>query len=294
MKKTILIALMLSAFIVKAQWSNSSNNFTTGTVGIGLNNATLKMLYVQSNFSDHLGLFENINAGGYGLVLRSANDPLRIVPYSGSSNYLFVVNGNGNVGIGTTTPNGSLHVNGVNANAWVYFSGNVNGAGNPSNIQGLQFGWNKSGGAGESLIVYNTSLGSYPSLDFSSYNGTTFTKEMTLRAGNLGIGTTSPDAKLTVNGQVHAKEVKVDLNISGPDYVFEKDYPLTSLEDIKNYIDQNKHLPEVPSAKEMEKNGIQLGEMNMLLLKKIEELTLYMIELKREVQELKENQNTKK
>ena len=62
------------------------------------------------------------------------------------------------------------------------------------------------------------------------------------------------------------------------DYVFEKNYKLTPLEDIKTYIDQNKHLPEVPSAKEMEKNGVQLGEMNMLLLKKIEELTLYVIE----------------
>jgi hypothetical protein len=63
-----------------------------------------------------------------------------------------------------------------------------------------------------------------------------------------------------------------------PDYVFEKSYSLPSLEEVKSYIDQNKHLPEVPSAKEMESNGVNLGEMNMLLLKKIEELTLYVIE----------------
>jgi hypothetical protein len=94
----------------------------------------------------------------------------------------------------------------------------------------------------------------------------------------VGIGTTQTDAKLTVNGTVHTKEVKVDLNVPGPDYVFEKDYPLMSLEETKAYIDANKHLPEVPSAKEMEKNGVQLGEMNMLLLKKVEELTLYSIE----------------
>ena len=68
--------------------------------------------------------------------------------------------------------------------------------------------------------------------------------------------------------------------------MFEPDYKLTSLDEIKNYIDQNKHLPEVPSAKEMEKNGVQLGEMNMLLLKKIEELTLYVIELNRKLTEL--------
>ena len=105
--------------------------------------------------------------------------------------------------------------------------------------------------------------------------------------GNVGIGTISPDAKLAVSGQVHAQEVKVSIAVPGPDYVFDKNYKLSSLEEIKNYIDQNKHLPEIPSAKEMEKNGIQLGEMNMLLLKKIEELTLYVIELK------EENENTK-
>ena len=99
-----------------------------------------------------------------------------------------------------------------------------------------------------------------------------------LRGGNVGIGTTAPDAKLAVKGTVHAQEVKVDLAVPGPDYVFSSDYKLLSLEEIKTYIDKNKHLPEVPSAKEMDANGVQLGEMNMLLLKKIEELTLHVID----------------
>jgi hypothetical protein len=109
--------------------------------------------------------------------------------------------------------------------------------------------------------------------------------------GNVGIGTTAPDAKLAVKGTVHANEVKVDLNGAvAPDYVFNSDYNLLSLEEIKTYIDQHKHLPEVPSAKEMEANGVQLGEMNMLLLKKIEELTLHIIELEKRVKtiEIKE------
>ncbi|MFM8739435.1 MAG: TMF family protein, partial [Cytophagales bacterium] len=106
-------------------------------------------------------------------------------------------------------------------------------------------------------------------------------------AGNVGIGTTAPDAKLAVKGTVHANEVKVDLNVPGPDYVFENGYDLMSLEETKAYLDANKHLPEVPSAKEMEKNGVQLGEMNMLLLKKVEELTLHLIEMKKENEELK-------
>jgi hypothetical protein len=112
--------------------------------------------------------------------------------------------------------------------------------------------------------------------------------------GNVGVGSLTPTQKLTVNGTIYGKEVKVDLNVPGPDYVFEKDYKLPSLEEIKSYIDQYKHLPEVPSAKEMEQNGINVSEMNMILLKKVEELTLQLIlqaeqdkELKDEVRFLK-------
>ena len=105
--------------------------------------------------------------------------------------------------------------------------------------------------------------------------------------GNVGIGTTSPDSKLTVKGNIHTQEVKVDLNGAvAPDYVFEKDYALTSLEELKAYIDQNKHLPEVPSAKEMEEDGVNLKEMNLLLLKKVEELTLYLLKQEQRIRTL--------
>ncbi|WCT13683.1 hypothetical protein [Mucilaginibacter jinjuensis] len=101
-------------------------------------------------------------------------------------------------------------------------------------------------------------------------------------AGNVGIGTTTPDQMLTVKGIVHSNEVIVDTNIF-PDYVFDKDYDLTSLKDVKTYIDQNHHLPEIPSAAQVAKEGINLGEMNTKLLKKIEELTLYLLEKDRQV-----------
>ena len=106
--------------------------------------------------------------------------------------------------------------------------------------------------------------------------------------GNVGIGTSAPDAKLAVNGDIHAEEVRVDLNVPGPDYVFEANYELPSLSSIQNYIEVHHHLPEIPSAKEMEENGIELSEMNMLLLKKIEELTLYTLEQEKKIEELKE------
>ncbi|MFB9110341.1 tail fiber protein [Flavobacterium gyeonganense] len=110
-------------------------------------------------------------------------------------------------------------------------------------------------------------------------------------ASNVGIGTTTPGSKLTVAGNIHAQEVKVTPNAGTvPDYVFADDYKLKSLEEVEAYIKQNSHLPEIPSAKEIEKNGLMLAEMNMSLLKKIEELTLYMIELKKENQNLTDNQ----
>ena len=78
-----------------------------------------------------------------------------------------------------------------------------------------------------------------------------------------------------------------DGTTSFPDYVFAPDYKLPSLEEIEKYVKENSHLPEVPSAKEIEKDGMSLNEMNVILLKKVEELTLYMIEMKKENEEMK-------
>ncbi len=103
----------------------------------------------------------------------------------------------------------------------------------------------------------------------------------------MGIGTTTPDQKLTVNGTMHSKAVVVDNSIF-PDYVFNKTYALRPLSAVKTYIDLNHHLPEMPSATEVAKNGQNLGEINALLLKKVEELTLYMIEKDKQVKALEQ------
>ena len=102
-------------------------------------------------------------------------------------------------------------------------------------------------------------------------------------AGNVGIGTTTPGTwKLAVNGNIRAKEIKVE-SANWPDYVFAKDYNLPTLAEIQRHIQEKGHLPGMPSAAEAEANGVALGEMNRLLLEKVEELTLYIINLKQEL-----------
>ena len=99
--------------------------------------------------------------------------------------------------------------------------------------------------------------------------------------GNVGIGVINPTEKLSVKGKIRAQEIKVETT-NWPDYVFDPSYNHSSLSELENFIKENKHLPEIPSAKEVEENGVSLGEMNAKLLKKIEELTLYVIELKKD------------
>jgi len=84
-----------------------------------------------------------------------------------------------------------------------------------------------------------------------------------------------------------AKEVEVTLT-GWPDYVFEEDYSLRSLDEVASYIQENKRLPEMPSASQVTENGVNLGEINALLLKKMEEMTLYILQQNQNIQTLKD------
>ncbi|TRZ76100.1 MAG: hypothetical protein D4R97_01355 [Bacteroidetes bacterium] len=108
----------------------------------------------------------------------------------------------------------------------------------------------------------------------------------------VGIGVMVPHSALAVNGEITAKEVEVTLD-GWPDYVLNDNYNLRPLKDLENYIQVNKHLPEIPTEKEVKDQGVKLGEMNALLVKKVEELTLYIIKMQKEIEELKAEHTTK-
>ncbi|MGC4037074.1 MAG: hypothetical protein QM764_14035 [Chitinophagaceae bacterium] len=107
-------------------------------------------------------------------------------------------------------------------------------------------------------------------------------------ADNIGIGTSTPGTyKLAVEGTIGARKIKVTTS-SFADYVFDKDYRLRTLEEVEKYIKVNNHLPEMPTACEVEKDGLDIGDNQVLLVKKIEELTLYVIGLNKKIEEQSE------
>jgi len=198
--------------------------------------------------------------------------------------------GTGNVGIGTTSPVAKLDIFTTdNTAAASLFSlrSNFHVAGNYGMIR---FGdYTQTTQYQKGAIIYESVWGSARGKFHIAMENTDGPGSVTLADarftiqsdGNVGIGITNPAEKLAVNGNIRAREIKVEAT-NWPDYVFAEGYNVGTLEELEGYIKANKHLPEIPAAKEVKENGVELGEMNKLLLKKIEELTLYIIELKKE------------
>ncbi len=183
----------------------------------------------------------------------------------------------GSIGIGELNPVGDLQLEGVGQrlifstttaqqeeSARIEFWENHDGIENSSNAHfAIQYD-----GSGDRLRFKGKKSAAMPDYDILTMT----------RSGNVGIGVINPGQKLAVNGNIRSKEIKVELN-NWPDYVFAPSYNLQSLSEVETFINQNGHLPNIPSAAEVEENnGIELGAMNAKLLEKIEELTLHLIE----------------
>jgi hypothetical protein len=174
----------------------------------------------------------------------------------------------GNVGIGVINPDQKLSVNGAIAAQVGSGAGDVLYMGNDSKLVDIN--------VANTVGLYGLADTTVGSLKLGSNGGS-----ISGANGNIGIGTTNPTQKLSVNGTVRAKEVIVDTGWS--DYVFDQSYTLKPLSEVEAYVKAEKHLPGIPSAQEVADHGISVGEMQSKLLAKVEELTLHVIEQEKRI-----------
>jgi hypothetical protein len=217
---------------------------TIGSPGNGNNLLTL--------FSERPWIFRQFNTG--------PSTALELYDPTGLKNFL--INTTGYVGIGTTSPVSKLTIL------------------TPNNSTGFTH-------MSDQGIVLATSVGGISATIGTSSNHT-FRLIANSQAvinitpvGNVGIGTTNPTYKLSVLGNIRCTEAVVETGWA--DFVFDDDYRLPSLNEVEKFIDYNNHLPNIPTASEIQKNGLRLGEIQTKMMAKIEELTLYLIEANKRI-----------
>jgi hypothetical protein len=250
-----------------------------GNVGIGTTQPVFKLDVVggglrlqEDNGKDvYMDIYQK-GVMQWGIKNPGGKTSLSIVE-GGSTERLTIAKG-GNVGIGTTNPGTKLHVK--------------DGAVHIDNAGGYLMLHTEAGGA--YIREYNQDIPIY----FMTNDGGTHGFRMTIAAaGNVGIGTRNPSDKLEVSGgniRVTGGDF-IDDNVAVKDYVFEKDYSLMSMHELRAFVSREKHLPNVPNADDIEKDGLNVSEFQMTLLEKIEELTLYTLQQQKQIESLRKQVN---
>lgn len=269
-------------------------------------------IFTTSNTNSWLSLGNNNNSNVLNIGIGSTNvggylwsNTGKVFIGADSDPTLFIDHTNKRVGIGTTTPGLNFEVIGSSNPIMAIGIPNTTPGGYTGIYMAVStcdgcfssFSKNKDAvistvaGSEGDIIIQPQGTGN--SIRFGTSTNNVSSQKMRLaNNGALLIGTdcVPSDAKLAVNGKIYATEIQVKLpDVAGcffPDYVFEKDYKLMSLVEVQKYIETNKHLPEIPSADQVEKDGINVTELLIAQMKKIEELTLYLIEQDNKIKQL--------
>jgi hypothetical protein len=315
-KVTLGFFVLLSFFGLNeaiGQWApNGAHIFNTnaGNVGIGTNTpATL--LHVGKNMTEptirvqNLGgsggatyqmidntsgadwKFKATNTGGFKIRDNAFALDVVTIEANSAANAIYV-NDAGNVGLNTTTPSTRLHIETGDLTIHDFypfiFLDNTSVSGNA----GIRFDYQ---GADNAWIFFDDGE---DLLRINADNAGGSRNDLVIKSdGRICMGTTAAATgyKLSVNGKVTCTEVLVEALANWPDYVFQDGYELMSLEELEKNIIEQKHLPGLPSAAEVESNGFELADMQKRVLQKVEELTLYTIEQGKQIQSLQEKIN---